>query len=226
MSLSDRAVMAIDEVVAARELQDHPFMLAWSGGDLSRDDLRAFAGQFFHLVDALPRCVSRIHASTADVRLRRPLVGILTALDGQPPTPADLWLQTCASLGLFSDSVRSAPIAAGAEQCLFALSRVASSGPVEGLAALYALLRGMPVICRLQREALNAHYGMHGGPGLAFFDSFGYQADAHTRTLRELLTLTIDSEAATFAAQSAANEALDAFSTLLSTAVHAPLATV
>jgi pyrroloquinoline-quinone synthase len=215
MPFSERVLQAIDQLVADTGTADHPSLRAWSAGEFARDDLRTFASEFYHLVDALPRAVARTHAGTEDQAMRRPLVGVLAALDASAPTPTELWLQTCAALGLFSDSVRRAELSAGARGCIGTLEAMATGGPVTGSAALYALLRQLPVVCRITRDGLRDHYGMDSGPGLAFFDAFLYQTQTQAAALREVLAAAIRSDEDTAHAQAAAGDMLAAFDGLL-----------
>lgn len=219
MPLSGRAVQAIDELAASTAIREHPSLVAWSGGSLTRDDLRAFASQFYHLVDALPRAASRTHAATASSDLRAPLVSVISALDGMRPTPAELWLQTCAALGLFSDSVRRAELGTGCDHCMDTIERLSAAGIVEGTAALYVLLRQLPLVSRVLQDGLHSEYGMHGGPGMAFFDTFSYQTQAHAGTVRDLLGRAIRSDEDARVAHQSAEEALVALETLLSGAL-------
>jgi hypothetical protein len=81
---------------------------------------------------------------------------------------------------------------------------------------MLAVLRLLPTVCKLQRDGLIAHYGLQGGPGIAFFESFGYQASTHATTLSKLLTIAIaDDEDAAAAAQESASLARRALEDML-----------
>ena len=56
----------IDREVEARAMLKHPFYRAWTEGRLSLDVLRAYARQYFHLVEAFPRAVSAVHSFCPD----------------------------------------------------------------------------------------------------------------------------------------------------------------
>src|SRR6185437_11817243 len=54
----------VDSIVAERHLLRHPFYVAWSKGELSRDQLRQYAGQYLHHVLAEPTYLSAVHSNT------------------------------------------------------------------------------------------------------------------------------------------------------------------
>jgi pyrroloquinoline quinone (PQQ) biosynthesis protein C len=217
MTVSEQSLATLEQMLSQSGLREHPFLLSWSAGELSNEELRAFASQQYHILDSLPRCVSAVHAGTADIAVRRELVKLLTILEAPESGPAELWLRTCAALGLFSDSVRNAPPTVPTAEAIGVLRSLAETDAVEGLAALVAAFRVLPSACQLQRDGLVAHYGLQGGPGLAFFEVFGYQASAHANTLGQLLRSVVadDSDAAR-AAHDAALAATAALRDMLS----------
>ena len=78
---SETVLARIDEVIGASDPASDPLLSAMSSGRLSRDELRAFASQYFHLVDALPRFVSTVLSVTLDAQTRRSLLNVIVPLD-------------------------------------------------------------------------------------------------------------------------------------------------
>lgn len=189
-------LQAIATACEATGLESHPFVTAWIAGELSRDELRAFAPQFYALVDAWPRIVSSTHSITPDPAVRRQLVRVLQALDAAPPTAADLWLQTCSALGLFSDTVRAAEPSHATEACINDFTYLASHTPTSGVTALIVLARELRMLCRRVRPGL-IHAGLETGPGATFFDVVSYTAEIQERTLTSALALEARDEHAT-----------------------------
>lgn len=183
----------VDAMLAERDPARQHVLVAMSEGRLSRDEIRAFAAQYFHLIDALPRFVSTVHAATtAHPSIRRTLLNVLVPLELHPPSVADLWLQTCAALGLFSDSVRQGEPTTATAACLGDFEYLCQSGSAQGLAALYAWMTRLPKVCRLEQTALAAHYDLAAGPGIHFFEVVGFQAESHARSLRTALVALLD----------------------------------
>ena len=178
----------IDAMLTSHDPAGQPLMVALSEGRLSRDELRVFASQYFHLIDALPRFVSTVHSvTTKHPAIRRTLLNVLMPLELTPPSIAELWLQTCAALGLFSDSVRSSDPTHSTAACLGDFEYLCQSGSAQGLAALYAWMVRLPLVCRAQKASLAEHYELAAGPGVQFFDVVGFQAESHARALRGAL---------------------------------------
>lgn len=178
----------IDQLLADNDPSRQDVLVAMSQGRLSRDEVRAFASQYFHLLDALPRFVSTVHSVTiAHPAIRRTLLNVLVPLELNPPSVAELWLQTCASIGLFSDTVRSSEPTQSTAACLGDFDYLCQSGTAQGLAALYAWMSRLPRVCRIEQAALAEHYDLASGPGVHFFEVVGFQAESHARALRNAL---------------------------------------
>lgn len=208
MKPSDAIIERIDEVISASNPGSDPLLAAMAQGRLSRDELRAFASQYFHLVDALPRFVSTVHSISHDAVIRRTLLNVLVPLEQTPPSISDLWLQTCAALGLFSDTVRSGSPTASTAACLSDYEYLCGEGSVQGVAALYAWMSRLPIVCRIEQGALAEHYDLRSGPGVQFFEVVAFQAAAHARALRGALAQLLDrdpeaADHAVYAAKSA-----------------------
>jgi pyrroloquinoline-quinone synthase len=196
----------IDELRSLNEPADQPLLRAMAAGELSRDDVRAFAAQYFQLIDALPRFVSTVHSVAREhASIRRTLLNLLVPLELHPPSVADLWLQTCAAMGLFSDSVRAGEPTTSTSVCLADFEYLCQSGSAQGMAALYTWITRLPLTCAIMKRALAEHYDLASGPGVQYFEIVGFQSESHGRSLRQALVALVDEypEAATAAFESA-----------------------
>src|SRR5207237_142156 len=57
--------------IAKYDLLSHPFYKAWSAGELSRDDLREYACQYYHHVAAFPAYLAQFAVRLEDGALRQ-----------------------------------------------------------------------------------------------------------------------------------------------------------
>src|SRR5437879_13115492 len=57
--------------IAKYDLLSHPFYKAWSAGELSRDDLREDACQYYHHVAAFPTYLAQFPVRLDDGELRK-----------------------------------------------------------------------------------------------------------------------------------------------------------
>lgn len=189
----ENVLESIDALLTEADPTATPFVQAMVHGRLTRDELRGFAAQYFHFVDSLPRFVSTVHSVTrADADVRRTLLNVLVPLELAPPSVADLWLQTCAALGLFSDTVRASEPTSATAACLGDFEYLCQSGTAQGVAALYAWMHRLPRACRAEQAALEQHYGLSRGPSVQFFEVMGFQAQSHARALRGALAQLLE----------------------------------
>src|SRR5258708_8491204 len=60
-----------EERVRPFNLLQHPFYQAWSKGELTREDLREYAAEYWHHVSAFPTYLSALHSRLPDGEMRR-----------------------------------------------------------------------------------------------------------------------------------------------------------
>src|ERR1700726_5342931 len=73
-----------EERVAPFNLLQHPFYQAWSKGELTREDLREYAAEYWHHVSAFPTYLSALHSRLDDTSLRRTVLENLIDEEGMP----------------------------------------------------------------------------------------------------------------------------------------------
>jgi pyrroloquinoline-quinone synthase len=145
-------VELIERIDAARgrwNLLQHPFYKRWSCGELTRDDLAHYAGEYRHAVVALAE--TAVKAGNAE-HAREEAEHVV------------LWDEFAAALE--ADTSRS-PSPETAE-CVAAWT--APGDPVEALAVLYSVEAGQPAVSQAKLEGLATHYGIaQDEPGAAYF---------------------------------------------------------
>jgi pyrroloquinoline-quinone synthase len=164
------AVDFFDRLDAARQrwnVLEHSFYVRWSAGELSREELGFYAGEYRHAVVALADAVRATgesrHAAEEEAHVA-------------------LWDQ-------FGDAVggaRSRPPQPETERCVEAWT--AGRDVLESLVASFAIESGQPAISRTKLEGLVEHYGVEEGPATEYF-ALHAQLDvehaAHSRALIE-----------------------------------------
>ncbi|TME52786.1 MAG: hypothetical protein E6I60_09375, partial [Chloroflexi bacterium] len=60
--VGQQVISRIDAVIAGRRLLAHPFYQRWLAGDLTLDDLRAYAGQYYKFEAAFPGYLTKVLA--------------------------------------------------------------------------------------------------------------------------------------------------------------------
>src|SRR5437764_663694 len=81
----------IDNDIAAKHLLKHPFYLAWTRGELSREALADYARQYYHHVAAFPTYLSAVHAHCEDQSARKQLLNNLIDEEAGSPNHPELW---------------------------------------------------------------------------------------------------------------------------------------
>src|SRR6202040_2558783 len=90
----------IDNDIAEKHLLKHPFYLAWTRGELSKQALTDYARQYYHHVAAFPTYLSAVHAQCDDQATRKQLLSNLIDEEAGSPNHPELWKQFAQGLGV------------------------------------------------------------------------------------------------------------------------------
>jgi len=181
---------AIDGKVAERAMLSHPFYQAWTEGRLSLDDLRAYARQYFHHVEAFPRAVSAVHSACPDRDGRHMLAENLAeeeGIDAGKQDHATLWLMFACGLGESEDAVRAQDLNAETTALIDTFRRLSRRSYASGLGALYAYESQFPGVASAKIEGLVDRYGISDEPTLRFFRVHETADVEHSSVCRQLL---------------------------------------
>ena len=179
---------SIDQQIAAKHLLTHPFYLAWTRGELSKEALKDHAQQYYHHVAAFPTYISAVHAKCDDQPTRRQVLQNLIDEEAGTPNHPELWLQFAEKLGASADEVRATEKQPETAALIDTFRSVCASGATaEGLAALYAYESQIPTVSESKIEGLKKHYGMTDPKSYEYF-SVHIEADReHSAAEREML---------------------------------------
>jgi pyrroloquinoline-quinone synthase len=202
-----------EERTAPYNLLAHPFYQAWSRGDLTRDDLREYAAEYWHHVSAFPTYLSALHSRLPDTELRREVLRNLSEEEGtDSPTArphSDLWMDFAEGMGATRSAVQSHAVQPEMAALLATFrSAMQEPTPAAALAALYAYESKVPAIAVTKAEGLATHYDADAATARYF--TLHQTADvAHASVWRELIDkqLALDPSAAEAALASAERSA-------------------
>jgi pyrroloquinoline-quinone synthase len=145
-------VSLIERIDAARErwnVLEHPFYKRWSCGELSRDELAHYAGEYRHAVVALADTAAKAgneeHAreEAAHIELWDEFAAAFHADTTREPTP---------------------------ETAVCVTAWTAPGNRREALAVLYAIEAGQPAVSQAKLDGLAEHYGVATDePGASYF---------------------------------------------------------
>lgn len=209
-----------EERTAPYNLLAHPFYQAWSRGELTREDLRVYAAEYWHHVSAFPTYLSALHSRLPDAELRREVLRNLAEEEGTD-APAgrphsDLWMDFAEGMGASRDEVTMHAVQPEMKSLLGTFrAAMQEPEPAAAFAALYAYESKVPAIAVTKAEGLAAHYGADAA-AMRYFTLHQTADVAHASVWRELIDKQIALEpAATEAALEAGERAARALWTAL-----------
>jgi pyrroloquinoline-quinone synthase len=168
----------IERIDAARErwnVLEHPFYKRWSCGELTRDELAHYAGEYRHAVVALADTAKRTgHEEHAREETEH----------------VWLWDEFVAAFGTRTDREPSPETAV----CVDAWT--APQNRNEALAVMYAIEAGQPAVSQTKLDGLAEHYGVAvDEPGAEYFALHSERDHEHAAESRRELELVQDEDA-------------------------------
>jgi len=148
------------------DLLCHPFYKAWSAGELTRNDLREYAQDYYHHVEAFPSYLAAFGMRLEEGELRRAVLANMCdekGVDGgagEDSVPhSDLWLDFAEGMGSTRNLEWHSPVPE-IRQLIRHFHKVASEGtPEETLAAFYTYESQVPRIAKEKERGLREMYG-------------------------------------------------------------------
>jgi len=183
----------IDNDIAEKHLLKHPFYLAWTLGELSKEALTDYAQQYYHHVAAFPTYLSAVHAHCDHQATRKQLLNNLIDEEGGSPNHPELWKKFADGLGV-EDADRAQTEKQPETKNLINTFRsvCGQRSTAEGLAALYAYESQIPSICESKIDGLKKHYGFTKPEHYEYFTVHIGADREHSAAEREMLSRHLD----------------------------------
>jgi len=198
---------ALEARLEVHDLLKHPYYQAWSSGDLTREDLREYASEYWHHVSAFPSYLSALHSRLPDGKLRRLVLENLADEEGlEDGIPhSDMWMDFARGMGADETEVRAREIGSETRSLLDHYRTTMHRSPAAALAALYAYESRVPAIAKTKAEGLAHHYGADSATRRYF--NVHITADVHhARVWRNALAAELSSHPEEIEAALAAGE--------------------
>jgi pyrroloquinoline-quinone synthase len=184
----------IDNDIAAKHLLKHPFYLAWTRGELSKQALADYARQYYHHVAAFPTYLSAVHAKCDDQAARKQLLNNLTDEEAGSPNHPELWLRFAEALGVPQPDAQNAEKWPETKNLVDTFRSVCGASTADGLAALYAYESQIPAICESKIDGLKKHCGFTNPEHYQYF-TVHIEADReHSAAERKLLDTYLEKQ--------------------------------
>jgi pyrroloquinoline-quinone synthase len=151
---------ALEARLDGYDLLKHPYYQAWSKGELTREDLREYASEYWHHVSAFPAYLSALHSQLPDGKLRRMVLENLADEEGlEDGCPhSEMWMDFAQGMGADEGEVRARKIGPEMRALLDHYRATMRQSPAAALAALYAYESRVPAIAKTKAEGLERHY--------------------------------------------------------------------
>lgn len=155
---------------------EHPFYQRWSAGELSREELSYYAGEYRHAVIALAE------AAEATARAAEPAIRAqIEEHAAEEAAHVDLWDDFARAVEADLDREPADETA----ECVAAWT--AAGDALEGLVVLYAIESAQPAISLTKLEGLAAHYDIPAGTATEYFALHGERDHEHAGQSRALI---------------------------------------
>jgi pyrroloquinoline-quinone synthase len=188
----------LERRTAKYDLLSHPFYKAWTAGELTRQDLREYARDYYHHVAAFPEYLGALAARLPEGALRSAVLENRDDELGMDSTGRRshdaIWLEFARAMGADPAEVGASRPLPEVRELIESFDSVARSGsPAEALAAFYAYESQVPRVAAEKASGLRDRYGADD----AACEYFTLHATAdvyHSRVWREQLDRLISEE--------------------------------
>jgi pyrroloquinoline-quinone synthase len=157
----------LDTRIAKYDLLCHPFYQAWSAGELTREDLREYAQDYYHHVEAFPGYLAELGVRLEESELRRAVLANMADEkgmadgSGEDSTPhSEMWLDFAEGMGARRDIRGHRPVPEIGELIAFFHGVAGEGTPEEALAAFYAYESQVPRVAKEKARGLREMYGV------------------------------------------------------------------
>lgn len=147
----------LDSRIAKHDLLQHPFYRAWAMGELTQEDLRQYAIEYFHHVAAFPDYLEMFESRPQlEGELAQAVAENRAGEDGH----AELWLDFAEGMGADRAMVSGQQPLAEIQELIDTFQTIAREGSAaEALAAFYAYESQVPRIAEEKARGLREMYG-------------------------------------------------------------------
>lgn len=200
---------ALDQAVEPFHLLKHPFYQRWVAGNLSLDELRQYAAQYYPHVAAFPRYVSAVHSQVEDPKLRRELLENLIEEERGEENHPELWMRFAEGVGANRRDLSEVTPLPESSNLVDTFHRLSRFSAASGLGALYAYESQVPAIADQKIAGLWDFYGFKNERGLKFFRVHLEADNIHSATARNAFDkMTEDEKGEAIVAAKSAAESL------------------
>jgi pyrroloquinoline-quinone synthase len=160
------SLATLDPMIASKSLLIHPFYQKWNRGELTLEQLKVYAREYFYLVQKIPGIVTAVRAHVSDPVLQMRIDQNIR----EETEHIELWVRFAKALGISEQELRDYVPSEQVKLAVRALEETVAQGPDEAVAAMYALERELPMIAQTKKEGLERFYNLTSNDAHIYFD--------------------------------------------------------
>ena len=153
----------LDATIEPFNLLKHPFYQAWTAGTLTRENLAAYASEYWHHVSAFPTYLSALHSHLPDAELRREVLRNLADEEGTDTAAgrphSALWMDFATGMGAAPAAVAAHAVQPEMQELIATFRALMQQPAPAAMAALYAYESRVPAISAEKAAGLKNLYG-------------------------------------------------------------------
>lgn len=197
-------IQRINAIIDQSHLLKHEFYQAWSAGQLTSEQLKDYAAQYYAQVKSFPRFISRVHTHCPEIDARKVLLENLVDEEIHGTDHPALWMQFAEGMGAKRDEVLSTVYRDKTQSMVDVYYELAEQDWRDGLCALYAYEYQVPAVSESKIDGLKKFYQIADEKTLAFFSAHQVYDVEHANQVARLIEKYVDADRAEVATAKAA----------------------
>ncbi|CAG9046189.1 CADD family putative folate metabolism protein [Chlamydia abortus] len=185
----------LDKNINQKHMLNHTFYMKWSKGELTKEQLKAYAKDYYLHIKAFPRYLSAIHSRCDNVEARKVLLDNLMDEEIGNPNHIDLWKNFAYALGVTKEELENHVPSAAAQKKVATFLRWCSGDSLSaGISALYTYESQIPAVAETKISGLKQYFGFTNPEDYEYFSVHQDVDVRHARQEKELIETLLNND--------------------------------